>query len=113
MPISRRALFAAIPLAATVSLAAAVTTDLSLACDTAAAPAVQRAASLFRERTGVRIIVHATAPGLLLPQLERTIQNDILITTPARLDVAEQKGIVQPGGRTKTWRNRLVIASAQ
>src|SRR4051794_27924493 len=112
MPISRRSLFAAVPLVAVGSLAAAETTDLSLACDTAAAPAIQRAADMFRARTGVRVFVHATAPALLLPQLERTIQNDILVTTPARLDLAEQKGLVQPGGRTRSWRNRLVIATA-
>jgi hypothetical protein len=95
MTISRRAVFATMPLVAISSLAVAETTDLSLACDTAAAPALQRAADAFWARMGVRVFVHATTPGLLLPQLERTIQNDILVTTPARLDLAELKDLVQ------------------
>jgi ABC-type molybdate transport system substrate-binding protein len=112
MPIHRRGLLATIPLVAIASVAAADTTDLSLACDTAAAPAMRRAAETFRNRTGVRVFVHETSPGLILPQLSRSIQNDILVTTPARLDAAEQAGLVKPGERSTAWRNRLVLATA-
>ena len=113
MPISRRGFLSAVPLLAIATGAAAATTDLALTCDTAAAPAILRAAQVFASRTGVQVRIHPTAPGLVLPQMRREIQNDILITTPANLDQAEQEGLVQPGGRTGPWRNRLVIAAAQ
>jgi len=113
MPILRRGFLATIPLVAMASVAVADTTDLSLTCDTAAAPAMRRAARTFRDCTGVRVFVHATSPGLIVPQLQRSIQNDILVTTPARLDVAEQASLVKPGGRSATWRNRLVLATAR
>ena len=115
MLIPRRGLLAA-PALAAISLsigASAQTTALALTCDTAAAPAIRRAAVAFTARTGVRIRVHPTAPGLVLPQLEREIQNDILVTQPALLEQAERASLVQPGGRTGSWRNRLVVAAAR
>lgn len=111
MPIRRRGFLVTMPLVAMASVAKADTTDLSLTCDTAAAPAMRRAAGTFRARTGVRVFVHATSPGLILPQLERSIQNDILVTTPARLDLAETASLVTPGQRSLSWRNRLVLAT--
>ncbi len=113
MRMSRRGLMTAAPLVAISTAALADTTDLALTCDLAAAPAVIRAAAAFYARTGVRVRVHATAPGLVLPQMEREIQNDILVTTPDRLDTAEREGLVQPGGRTGPWRNRLMVAAAR
>ena len=91
---------------------AAETTDLALSCDLAAAPAVEKAGQAFRQRTGVRVRIFPTAPGLIVPQLEREIQNDIVVTQPVLLDQAERAGVIQPGGRTTAWRNRLVIAEA-
>ena len=76
------------------------TTDLAVTCDTAAAPAVMRRRAGVPERTGVRIRVFPTAPGLVLPQLEREIQNDIIVTQIATIEQAEQAGLVQPGGRS-------------
>ncbi len=61
---------------------------------------------------GVRVRVFPTAPGLILPQLERQIQNDIIVTQVSTIDRAEQEGLVTPGGRVGPWRNRLVIATA-
>jgi molybdate transport system substrate-binding protein len=97
---------------ADTTLAFADTTDLAVTCDTAAAPAVARAAAAFTARTRVRVRVHPTAPGLVLPQLERDIQNDILVSQTALLDQADVKGLVTPGGRTPLGRNRLVVAAA-
>jgi molybdate transport system substrate-binding protein len=88
------------------------TTDLAVTCDTAAEPAVVAAARAFRQRTGVRVRVFPTPPGLVLPQLERQIQNDIIVTQVATIDQAENAGLVAPGGRVGPWRNRLVIATA-
>ncbi len=119
MNFSRRGLFAVAPAIVVAAVAtpeagvAATTTDLAVSCDSAAAPAVLSAAKAYRTRTGVRVRVFATAPGLLLPQIERAIQNDIVFTQIATIDQAEKKGLVAPGGRVGPWRNRLVIAAAQ
>jgi len=116
MPFLRRGLMATAPAAALsliITPASAATTDLAVSCDTAAAPAVIRAGEAYRSRTGVRIRVFPTSPGLLLPQLEREIQNDIVLTQIDVLDQAEKEGLIQPGGRVGPWRNRLVIATAR
>ncbi len=122
MQFSRRRLIAVVPagLVAVLSAPARVfaqtstktTTDLAVTCDTAAAPAVIAAGLAFRQRAGVRVRVFPTAPGLVLPQLERQIQNDIIVTQVSTIDRAEQEGLVTPGGRVGPWRNRLVIATA-
>jgi ABC-type molybdate transport system substrate-binding protein len=88
------------------------TTDLAVSCDYAAAPAVWRAARAFRAQNGVRVRIFPTAPNLLLPQLQRQIQNDIILTRVEVIDAAEQLGLVKPGGRVGPWRNRLVLAEA-
>jgi ABC-type molybdate transport system substrate-binding protein len=90
----------------------ATTTDLAVTCDTAAAPAVRAAGAAYKARTGVRIRVFATPPNLVLPQLEREIQNDLIVTRILTIEQAEQAGLVQPGGRAGPWRNRLVTAAA-
>jgi molybdate transport system substrate-binding protein len=89
------------------------TTDLAVTCDSAAAPAVIAAGTAYRARTGVRVRVFPTAPGLVLPQIEREIQNDIIVTQIATIEQAEKEGLVQPGGRVGPWRNRLVKAAAK
>jgi molybdate transport system substrate-binding protein len=89
---------------------AANITDLAVTCDAAAAPAVTAAGAAYRARSGVRIRVFPTAPGLVLPQLQREIQNDIIVTQLATIDQAAD--LVAPGGRAGPWRNRLVIAAA-
>ena len=89
---------------------AADITDLAVTCDAAAAPAVTAAGAAYRARSGVRIRIFPTAPGLVLPQLQREIQNDIIVTQLATIDQAAD--LVAPGGRAGPWRNRLVIAAA-
>lgn len=115
MPISWRRLAATLPavLLATAAMpdAIAATTDLAVSCDAAAAPAIRLAGQAFRAQAGVRVRVFPTAPGLLLPQLEREIQNDIIFTRLAVIEQAEKSGLVQPGGRVGPWRNRLVTAA--
>jgi ABC-type molybdate transport system substrate-binding protein len=112
MRMERRVFLAAAPVAALAGATRAVagTTDLAVSCDFAAAPAVRRAAQAFRARSGVRIRVFPTANGLLLPQLQREIQNDIIVTAPATLDAADKVGVIKPGARSVSWRNRLVVA---
>jgi len=113
MHVSRRLVMATAALAVPVLAGGATTTDLAVSCDLAAAPAVYAAGAAWRARTGVRVRVFPTPPGLLLPQLERTIQNDIIITRLAVIDQAEAAGLVTPGGRSRTWRNRLVMTEAK
>jgi molybdate transport system substrate-binding protein len=117
MAFFRRGLLAAAPGAAlaarAIPAASAATTDLAVSCDTAVAKALVLAAAAFRARSGVRVRLYPTATGLLLPQLEREIQNDIIVTQLAALDRAEQENLVQPGGRVGPWRNRRVTASAR
>lgn len=119
MSFSRRRLFAVTPAAliATVMISdtalAATTTDLAVTCDAAAAPAVIAAGTAYRAKTGVRVRVFPTAPGLVLPQLEPEIQNDIIVTQIAVIEHAEKEGLVTPGGRIGPWRNRLVTATAR
>ena len=86
--------------------------DLAVTCDLAAAPAVIAAGRAYRDRSGVRIRVFPTAPGLMLPQLEREIQNDIIVTQLETIDGAVKAGLAEPNGHVGPWRNRLVIASA-
>jgi molybdate transport system substrate-binding protein len=118
MRFSRRRILAVAPLGllAAVSVSkrtrAQTTTDLAVTCDAPAAPAVIAAARAFRQRAGVRVRVFPTPPGLVLPQLERQIQNDIIVTQISTIEQAEQEGLVQPGGHVGPWRNRLVIATA-
>jgi hypothetical protein len=118
MLFSRRRLIAVAPasLASTAGIPGvsfgATTTDLAVTCDAAAAPAVHAAGAAYRARTGVRIRVFATPPGLVLPQLEREIQNDLIVTRIVTIEQAEQAGLVRPGGRAGPWRNRLVTATA-
>ncbi len=82
---------------------------LSVACDTTLAPALRKAAVAYRARTGVRVYVFPTGPGLLLPQLVRDIQNDIVVTQVAIMQQAAQAGIIASADGGKRWRNPLVI----
>jgi molybdate transport system substrate-binding protein len=87
------------------------TTDLALTCDLAAGPAIALAVRAFRAQAGVRVRVFPTPPSLIVPQLQRQIQNDIVLTQPRWLDQAEKDGLIAPGGRTPAWRNPVVIAT--
>lgn len=108
MRITRRAL----PL---LALAAAMPTradtiDLSLACDTTLAPALRKAATAYAARTSARVFVFPTGPGLLLPQLQRDIQNDIVVTRIALMEQLRQMGFITAVPAAPRWSNRLVIA---
>jgi hypothetical protein len=96
-------------LAAFGTPALADTADLAVTCDTTLAPALRKVADAYRARSGVQVFVFATGPGLIVPQLVRDIQNDIVVTQTAILEQAVQAGVVAsvPPGR---WRNPLVIA---
>jgi len=108
LTLHRRAL-PALALAALGAKARADTLDLALTCDTTLAPALRRAAAAYRARSGVRVFVFPTSPGLILPQLVRDIQNDIVVTDTHRLAQAAQAGVIAAPTPAQ-WRDRLVIA---
>ncbi len=111
MTIRRRAL-PLLALAAVSTPALADTVDLSVTCDTTLAPALRKVAAAYEARSGVRVFVFPTGPGLILPQLVRDIQNDIVVTQTAILDQAMQAGVVAAAVGAQ-WRNPLVIAGRQ
>ena len=111
MTIQRRAL-PLLALAAVSAPALADTVDLAVTCDTTLAPALRKMAAAYRAQSGVRVFVFPTGPGLILPQLVRDIQNDIVVTQTTILDQATQAGVVAATVRAQ-WRNPLVIAGLQ
>jgi len=115
MHFGRRNLLQAAPLlaaVATVAAAPADTTDLVLACNTTLGPAMRAAAARFAARSGVRVHVFPTPPGLILPQLAHEVQNDIVVTGVAAMQRATDAGFVAAGAtRGGPWRNRLVLAA--
>lgn len=111
MTIGRRAL-PLLALAAATAPTRADTVDLAVTCDTTLAPALRKVAAAYKARAGVRVFVFATGPGLILPQLVREIQNDIVVTQMTILDQAMQAGVVASAVRAE-WRNPVVIAGVQ
>jgi molybdate transport system substrate-binding protein len=83
--------------------------DLVVTADTTLAPALRQVADAYRARSGRRVFVFPTGPGLILPQLLRDIQNDVVITQSAILQAATQQGIIDAPVRAR-WRNPVVIA---
>jgi len=115
MRLGRRGLFqASLALAPLVlaTTAKAETTDLVAACDTALGPAIERMAAAFTAKTGVAIRLFPASPNLLLPQLARDVQNDILITQAPLLDQAGRTGLLAADAkRIGSWQTRLVLAA--
>ena len=50
----------------------------------------------------MRVFVFPTGPGLILPQLVRDIQNDIVVTQTTILDQAAQAGVVAAAGAARS-----------
>ena len=107
--IARRSL-PLLALAAAMRPAAADTIDLSLACDTAFAPALRKVGAAYTAKTAARVFVFATGPGLILPQLERDTQNAIVATQIEILHQLQQARIIATVPTAPRWRNPLVIA---
>lgn len=114
MDIKRRSLLRGLQAAvllATARQAHAETTDLAVSCDTTLGPAIRAAGALYTARTGARIDVFPTPPGLVLPQLERQTQTDVVVTQLPTLEKAKQAGVIAPGSQSGPWLDRLVIAA--
>jgi molybdate transport system substrate-binding protein len=114
--IGRRRLLQTLPVAAMLAAAtparAAISgTELVLACDITLGPAMRAAGTAYADATGVRVNVFPTELGLMLPQLERDVQNDVVVTRVATLDAAVQAGLVAPGAVRGAWSTRVVLAA--
>ena len=74
------------------------------------APALRKVGAAYRARSGVPVFVFPTGPGLILPQLVRDIQNDIVVTQATILRAGRAGRHHRLGGAAAQWRNPLVIA---
>jgi hypothetical protein len=111
--ISRRLLFMGLALvarSAPARPARAAAADLAVSCDTTLGPALRRVGAAYLASAAVHVHVFPTGPGLILPQLMREIQNDIVVTQVATLDQAARAGIIASAAGGRAWRNPLVIA---
>ena len=88
----------------------AATTDLVVHCDTTLGPALEAIGDAYAARIGVRLRVFPTSPGLIVPQLRRQVQNDIVVTG---LDGLEAARTLMLDGPRPRWRNRLVVAAGR
>jgi molybdate transport system substrate-binding protein len=100
---------ALIPLAM-ASEAKADTTDLAVICDLTLGAPLRSTGTAFHATTGVRIHVFPTAPGLIMPQLAREVQIDIVVAQSDVLDQATLAGLLTTAPRSGTWSNALVVA---
>ncbi len=101
----------ALPIVAAAVPARAATSDLVLNCDPALVPPLTKAAQSFLRSAGVRVRIFPTGPGLILPQLARAIQNDLICTEAHAVEAAVQAGLVAADAPRGAWRNPLVIAT--
>jgi molybdate transport system substrate-binding protein len=114
MTLERRRLLLAVPALPLIAVAApaeAETTDLILTCDTTLATPMAEAAQRFLKTNGVLVNIFPTPPGLILPQIARHIQNDMIITRSGAIDDAiAAQSIAADAPRGGRWRNPLVLA---
>ena len=116
MIIERRSLLHALPvlpIAFAAGSAAAATTDLVLNCDPTLGPVMRAASRRFDAQKGVGVRVFPTPPDLILPQLARAVQNDVIITRQAAMADAVRTGLVAAGEPQGAWRNRFVLVARQ
>lgn len=101
----------AFPAAARAEEVAVDTTDLALACTVGLATVMQRAATQFRDMFAVRVHVFPIGPRLLVAQMTREVQIDLVAAGVPEMDeLASRKLLVGPP-YTGPWRDRLVLAA--
>jgi molybdate transport system substrate-binding protein len=113
MQIARRRvlqLLSAVPVFGAAVPVQAATTDIVLTCDTTLGPVMRAVANRYYARSGVQVRVFPTGPGLIVAQLERQIQNDVIVTQQAIAVRAANEALVDPAALHGHWHNRLVIA---
>ncbi|MEO8714549.1 MAG: substrate-binding domain-containing protein [Acetobacteraceae bacterium] len=73
--------------------------------------AIRNLSALFTARTKAPVAVFSAPPALMLAQLEREAQNDVLLTLVGAMDQGEREHLIRPGTRIGRWRNSLAIAA--
>ncbi len=84
--------------------------DLAISCDRTLRTALRAVARQFAAREPAPVHLFSAPPTLMVAQIERQTQTDLLITTTAALDEGARRGVIKPGSRVGAWRNGLVIA---
>ncbi len=79
-------------------------------CDPALRAAIEDAGRLFTASNGARVNVFCAAPTLMLAQIERVVQNDVLVTQADWMDEAVRRALIKPSTRMPLGANRLVLA---
>lgn len=80
-------------------------------CDPALRAAIEDAGRAFTAQAGARVNVFCAAPWMMLAQIERVTQNDVLISGTAALDEAAARGLIKPETRLPLGRDGLVLAA--
>ncbi len=80
-------------------------------CDKALRRTMEDTGRLFTARRGAPVNVFCAAPPLMLAQIERVTQNDILITQAGVMDLAARQGLIRAATRIPLGRDRLVLAA--
>ncbi len=112
MFLKRRDLAPAIlALVPTIAMAAPSTApDVVVYCDRALRRTMEATGRLFTARTAAPVRVFCAAPPLMLAQIERITQNDVLVTLDAMMDEAARRKLIQPETRIPLGANRLILA---
>jgi len=111
MPLSRRSLFACVPLVL-ANRAGAQTAAVQIYAAMTFRPALERALAAFRETGGSAVAVYGPTP-VLIRQLAGGAPADILLTAdPDWMDAAVRQSLVQPDTRADLLANDLVLAGA-
>jgi hypothetical protein len=113
MTLARRDLAAVFATAAAIGVAAGVPAqagvpDVVAYCEPALRHAVTEAGRDF----GHPVHVFCSPPPQMLAQLERTVQNDVLITQPAPMDEATRRGLIVAPTRAAIGGTVLVLVLA-
>lgn len=118
MTLPRRQLGRATLLAAAMTGLAGVThaeessaPNVVVYCDKALRRTMEDTGRLFTARHGAPVNVFCAAPPLMLAQIERVTQNDILITQTEIMDLAARQKLIREATRIPLGRDHLVLAA--
>lgn len=117
MAISRRLLLgsalAAPALAVAATTSQAATSWYPMACEPPLVPALRVASDAFVAASGIRVFVLPTSSTLLLPQLARFVQSDLVMARADLVDALAAQGHRGEGAPRPHFRGRLVLAGRQ
>ena len=84
--------------------------DVVVYCDSTLVPAMRDLGRLFTARTRAPVFVFTAPPTLMLAQIDRETQNDVLVTTDAAMQEGIRQKLIRGETRAGAWRNSLAIA---